>query len=127
MLKKTNVVSLHALHEFNKILIHSDEGLESYALDMIAGVALLSSRPQDLDATHELISGADVAVLFVRVGKIGGRTMGKCMPACSVRCFLMNATLFDSSVHHKEFHTSHLACSRGPQCIGPTCNHPSSS
>ena len=76
VLKKSNVVSLHTLQDYNKVLIHSDEGLESYALDMIAGVALLSSRPQDLDATREDISGADVAVLFVRVGKIGGRVMG---------------------------------------------------
>ena len=75
MLKKANVISLNALPEFNKILVHSDEGVDSYALDMLAGVALLTSRPQDLDASHEKIGGSDVAVLFARVGKIGGRTM----------------------------------------------------
>ena len=76
MLKKANVRALHALPDFNTVLIHSDEGLEAYALDLVAGVALLAARPQDLDASRAGISGADTAVLFVRVGRVGGRTMG---------------------------------------------------
>ena len=77
VLKKSNVRTLHVLPDHNKLLIHSDEGLESYALGLVAGVAQLSTRPQELDASREQISAADAAVLFVRVGKIGGRTMGE--------------------------------------------------
>lgn len=77
ILKKANVVSLHALPEVNKIIIHSDGGLESYSSDLLARVTLLSSRPQELDASREQVSGSDVAVLFVRVGRMGGRTMRK--------------------------------------------------
>ena len=63
MLKKANVRALHALPDFNTVLIHSDEGLEAYALDLVAGVALLAARPQDLDASRAGIStrGSDIA------------------------------------------------------------------
>lgn len=77
MLKKQNVVSLHALEDFNVILVHSDEGIEAYAIDIMAGVVLGTSRPQDLDASHEQVSGSEVAVSFVRVGRASGRTMGE--------------------------------------------------
>lgn len=77
VLKKQNVMSLHALENFNVILVHSDEGIEAYAIDIMAGVVLGTSRPQDLDASHEQVSGSEVAVSFVRVGKANGRTMGE--------------------------------------------------
>ncbi|KAF7799770.1 hypothetical protein EIP86_011012 [Pleurotus ostreatoroseus] len=75
VLKKQNVVSVHALEDFNLLLVHSDGGVEAYALDVMAGVVLGNARPQELDASREQVSGAEVAVSFVRVGKSGGRTM----------------------------------------------------
>lgn len=79
VLKMTNVVTLHALQDFNKVLVHSDEGLDAYSLDIMARVGTGLSRPQDLDASRERVSGQDVAVLFARVQKIDKRTMGQCI------------------------------------------------
>lgn len=76
VLKMTNILSLHAIQQYNKILVHSDEGLDAYSLDLVARVALGTSRPQDLDASRERISGQDVAVVFARVEALGARTMG---------------------------------------------------
>ncbi|KAI0091299.1 hypothetical protein BDY19DRAFT_1033671 [Irpex rosettiformis] len=75
VLKTTAIVSLHAIQQYNKILVHSDEGLDAYSLDLMARVALGTSRPQDLDASRERISGQDVAVTFARVETLGTRTL----------------------------------------------------
>lgn len=76
VLKTSNITSLHAIQDFNKVLVHSDEGLDAYSLDIMARVVLGLSRPQDLDASRERISGQDVAVLFARVEKVERRTIG---------------------------------------------------
>lgn len=68
------------MQHYNKILVHSDEGLDSYSLELMARVALGTSRPQDLDASRERISGQDVAVVFARVETVGSRTMGTSQP-----------------------------------------------
>lgn len=76
VLKTSNITSLHAIQDFNKVLVHSDEGLDAYSLDIMARVVLGLSRPQDLDASRERISGQDVAVLFARVEKVERRMIG---------------------------------------------------
>ncbi|KAI0752263.1 hypothetical protein BC629DRAFT_1297111 [Irpex lacteus] len=75
VIKVTNIVSLHAIHQYNKVLVHSDDGLDAYSLDLMVRVALGTSRPQDLDASRERISGQDVAVVFARVEMLGARTL----------------------------------------------------
>ncbi|KAI0342848.1 hypothetical protein BDW22DRAFT_1357379 [Trametopsis cervina] len=75
VLKMTNIMSLYAIQEHNKVLVHSDDGLNAYSLDLMARVALGTSRPQDLDASRERLSGQDVAVVFARVERIGQRTV----------------------------------------------------
>ena len=48
-----------------------------FVIGVMAGVVLGNARPQELDASREQVSGAEVAVSFVRVGKSSGRTMGE--------------------------------------------------
>lgn len=66
---------LYALQDFNKVIVHSDDGVDSYSLELMARVALGGSRPQDLDASRERVSGQDVAVVFTKAVKVSTRTM----------------------------------------------------
>lgn len=80
VLKKGNIQYIYALPEFNnKILLHSDDGLESYSSDVMAQVVLGTSKPQDLDRTQERVSEQNAAIVLTRVVKVGGRTIGKAM------------------------------------------------
>lgn len=78
VLKKANVSYIHALQDFDKVIVHSDDGLEAYSLDLMARVCLGTGRPQDLDASRERVSEANAAVVLARVVKVGGRTIGAC-------------------------------------------------
>lgn len=68
---------IHALQEYDKVLVHSDDGLEAYLSDLMAQVVLGTSKPQDLDASRERVSEQNVAILLTRVVKIGGRIIGE--------------------------------------------------
>ncbi|KAI0784605.1 hypothetical protein C8Q75DRAFT_779589 [Abortiporus biennis] len=63
------------LPAFNKFLILSDSGLQSYSLDLLARVSLQTSPPQHLDNSLEKLSPPDSVVVFAKVGIIGKRTM----------------------------------------------------
>ncbi|EKM58279.1 uncharacterized protein PHACADRAFT_140069, partial [Phanerochaete carnosa HHB-10118-sp] len=73
VLKKANVAYLEALSSLNKIIVHSDDGLEAYSLDAMALVGLGTARPQDLDASRERVSEQHAAIILARVVKISGR------------------------------------------------------
>ncbi|GJE88623.1 RhoGEF/DH domain-containing protein [Phanerochaete sordida] len=75
VLKKANVNYIEALPGLNKIVVHSDDGLEAYSLDAMALVGLGTARPQDLDASRERVSEQNAAIVLARVVKVGGRTI----------------------------------------------------
>lgn len=75
VLKKANVAYIEALPSLNKIIVHSDDGLEAYSLAAMALVGLGTARPQDLDASRERVSEQNVAIVLTRVVRIMGRTI----------------------------------------------------
>lgn len=72
-----NVKSIIALQDFNKIIIHHDDYLLSYSLEVLARVAQFQSPPSSLDASLETIAGQSGGhVLCCQAGQIGDRTIG---------------------------------------------------
>ena len=76
-----NATSLIALQSFNKFLVHFDNTLLSYSLDLMARVARGEAPGASLSASKEEVAGpgGDGNVLFFRVGIVGGRTISKCV------------------------------------------------
>ena len=68
---------MHALQHFNKMIVHSDDGLEGYNLDLMTRVAIGTGRPQDLDASRERIAEQNAAIVLARTVKVGGRNISK--------------------------------------------------
>ncbi|KAI0694624.1 hypothetical protein BC835DRAFT_1274268 [Cytidiella melzeri] len=102
VLKMTGITSLYAIQQYNKILVHSDEGLDAFSLDIMARMVLGTSRPQDLDASRERISGQDVAVLFARVETVGARTMGMSL-TLDVLVLYATKSFMQVTLHSLEF------------------------
>ncbi|KAF9223416.1 hypothetical protein BS17DRAFT_705412 [Gyrodon lividus] len=75
ILSYENVKSIIVLQEFNKIIIHHDNYLLSYSLEVLARVAQYQSPPSSLDASLETIAGQDGGVLCCQAGQIGERTI----------------------------------------------------
>ncbi|KIJ62800.1 hypothetical protein HYDPIDRAFT_29949 [Hydnomerulius pinastri MD-312] len=70
-----NVKSIIVLQEFNKIIIHHDNYLLAYSLEVLARVAQYQSPPSSLDASLETIAGQDGSVVCCQAGRIGERTI----------------------------------------------------
>ncbi|KIJ14322.1 hypothetical protein PAXINDRAFT_163479 [Paxillus involutus ATCC 200175] len=70
-----NVSSIIVLQEFNKIIIHHDNFLLSYSLEVLARVAQYQSPASGLDASLEKIAGQDGSVVCCQAGRIGERTI----------------------------------------------------
>ncbi|KAI5122312.1 hypothetical protein M0805_002388 [Coniferiporia weirii] len=69
-----NAMYIAALQNHNKVLIHTDNILLSYSMDLIARVSQGSSPPEALDASMEKVSGQD-SVSMVKVGIIKDRAI----------------------------------------------------
>ncbi|KAF9238478.1 hypothetical protein BU15DRAFT_88333 [Melanogaster broomeanus] len=70
-----NVKSIIVLQESNKIIIHHDNYLLSYSLEVLARVAQYQSPPSSLDASLETIAGQDGSVICCQSGRIGDFTI----------------------------------------------------
>ncbi|KAH7930131.1 hypothetical protein BV22DRAFT_1028615 [Leucogyrophana mollusca] len=70
-----NPTTIIALQDFNKFIIHHENYLLAYSLDLLARVALYQAPPSSLDASLEKIAGQDGNVLFCSAGRIGQRTI----------------------------------------------------
>ncbi|THH06430.1 hypothetical protein EW145_g4099 [Phellinidium pouzarii] len=69
-----NAVYIATLQDHNRILIHTDNILLAYSMDLIARVSQGASPPQALDASMERVSGQD-NVNVARVGIVKDRTL----------------------------------------------------
>ncbi|KAH0833307.1 hypothetical protein J3R83DRAFT_12372 [Lanmaoa asiatica] len=70
-----NVKSIIVLQDFNKIIIHHDNYLLSYSLEVLARVAQYQSPPSSLDASLETIAGQAGHVLCCQAGQMGDRAI----------------------------------------------------
>ncbi|KAH7884721.1 hypothetical protein F5I97DRAFT_1929559 [Phlebopus sp. FC_14] len=70
-----NAKSIIVLQEFNKIIIHHDNYLLAYSLEVLARVVQYQSPASSLDASLETIAGQDGNVLCCQAGQIGDRTI----------------------------------------------------
>ena len=64
-----------ALPSHNKVLIHADNALLSFSMDLLARVSQGNSPPAALEASMEKISGSD-NVTISRAGVVKDRTVG---------------------------------------------------
>lgn len=70
-----NAIAIFAIQKHNKILIHIEESLLSFSLDMIARASQNNTTPKALDASMEKVSGQD-KVTLAKVGIVKGRSVG---------------------------------------------------
>ncbi|KAH7911069.1 hypothetical protein BJ138DRAFT_1113504 [Hygrophoropsis aurantiaca] len=75
ILSFTSPTSIIALQDFNKFIVHHENWLISYSLDLLARVALYQAPPSSLDASLEKIAGQDGNVVFCSAGRIGQRSI----------------------------------------------------
>jgi hypothetical protein len=66
---------MYTLPDFNKVIIHHNNEIVSYSLDMIARLSLGSSSQSSLESTREKVSGNEGNVLFCKPGVVGKRTI----------------------------------------------------
>ncbi|PPQ99136.1 hypothetical protein CVT24_009326 [Panaeolus cyanescens] len=60
---------------FNRLIVHSEQSLVSYSLDILARVALGQSQKQNLDSSKERITPSDAHITFFRYVQVGGRAL----------------------------------------------------
>ena len=82
ILSITSPTSIYTLQGFNKVIIHHNNEIISYSLDMIARFSLGKSSKSSLDSTYEKVSRNEGNVLFCKPGVVGKRTMRE-SPAAS--------------------------------------------
>ncbi|KAF8547962.1 hypothetical protein OG21DRAFT_1423939 [Imleria badia] len=70
-----NAKSIIVLQDFNKIIIHHDNYLLSYSLEVFARVAQYQAPASSLDASLETIAGQAGSVLCCQAGQMGDRTI----------------------------------------------------
>jgi hypothetical protein len=70
--------SVVAVPEFNKLVVHCESALFSYSLELAIRVSQgdASSKP-GLDNSAEKLAQEHGNILFFKVGRIAGRTLGK--------------------------------------------------
>ena len=81
ILSITSPTSIYTLQGFNKVIIHHNNEIISYSLDMIARFSLGGSSRPSLESTYEKVSGNEGNVLFCKPGVVGKRTMRKLLVA----------------------------------------------
>jgi hypothetical protein len=69
-------ISMVAIPEFNKFLVHCEMALYSYPLDMIVRAFRGDATFNDLDNSMERLAGTHGAVWFLKTGSVAGRTLG---------------------------------------------------
>lgn len=94
-----NAIAIFAIQKHNKILIHIDESLLSYSLDMIARASQNNTTPKALDASMEKVSGQD-KVTVAKVGIVKGRSVGTHLSS-SLQC--VHLTHIFSDLRSKRF------------------------
>jgi len=77
ILSLTSPTSIYTLQGFNKVIIHHNNEIISYSLDMIARFSLGNSSKSSLESTCEKVSKNEGNVLFCKPGVVGKRTMCK--------------------------------------------------
>ena len=82
-----NANAVFAIPQHNKILIHVDESLFSYSMDMIARASQNATTPKALDASMEKVSGQD-KVNLAKVGFVKGRNIGRSFLYVSMEVYL---------------------------------------
>lgn len=83
ILSITSPTSIYVLQDFNKVIIHHNNEIISYSLDVIARLSLGASSKLTLESTYEKVSGNEGNVLFCKPGVVGKRTMGELSTASS--------------------------------------------
>ena len=85
ILSLTSPTSIYTLQDFNKVIIHHNNDIISYSLDMIARFSLNRSSKASLESTYGKISKNEGNILFCKPGVVGKRTMRE-MPVTSSQC-----------------------------------------
>jgi len=106
--------SIVAVPEFNKFLVHCETTLSSYPLDKIIGVSQGGAAIKDLGASEERLDQDHGDILFLKVGRIVDRTVGKRLvtsPA-AFRRFSYQGSYFcgEEFQDGEEFRDGYLAC-----------------
>jgi len=75
ILNITNPTSIYTLPDFKKVIIHHNNEIISYSLDVVARLSLRRSSRSSLESTCEKVSKNEGNVLFCKPGVVGKRTM----------------------------------------------------
>lgn len=104
-----NAKSIIVLQDFNKIIIHHDNYLLSYSLEVLARVAQYQAPPSSLDASLETIAGQAGNVLCCQAGQMGDRTIRNTL-FLPRQLYLRNVY---SCLRREDLFTSYCACGGG--------------
>ena len=77
VLRHPNPHYICALPDFNKFLVHVDNSVWSYSLDLMARLSQGQSSHQALTSTMERVSDKDANVIIFRAGVVKDRTLGE--------------------------------------------------
>ena len=72
-----NPTRIAILQQYNKLVVHSDQGLMTYSLDLLARVWHQDSSGHMLEASMERITPREENILFFRTGFIAERMIGE--------------------------------------------------
>jgi hypothetical protein len=70
-------MSIVAIPEFDKFIVHCELALYSYSLDMVVRASREEVTTKDLENSAKRLAEDHGAVAFLKTGTIAGRTFGK--------------------------------------------------
>ena len=70
-------MSIVAIPEFDKFLVHCEMSLFSFSLEMVIRASRGEVTIKDLDSSMQRLAEEHGSVLFLKTGSVAGRTLGK--------------------------------------------------
>jgi RHO1 GDP-GTP exchange protein 1/2 len=70
-------MSIVAIPEFDKFLVHCEMSLFSYPLEMIVRASRGEATAKDLENSMKRLAEEHGTILFLKTGNVAGRTLGK--------------------------------------------------
>jgi hypothetical protein len=70
-------MSIVAIPEFDKFLVHCEKSLFSYPLELVVRASRGEDTTKDLDNSMKRLAEEHGSILFLKRGRVAGRTLGK--------------------------------------------------
>jgi RHO1 GDP-GTP exchange protein 1/2 len=77
VLEYNEPMSIVAIPEFDKFLVHCEKSLFSYPLEMVVRAFRGEVTAKDLDDSMKRLAEEHGSVLFLKTGSVAGRTLSK--------------------------------------------------